>query len=73
MSDAAIASLNKRWQRLCADIAAEARKQGAKEPFIYACESGICVTDGLPASGANVLFTLPKPPHIVVDYDAGGW
>ena len=66
------AQLNKRWQALCADIAALARERGAKDPFIYACEGGLCVTDGLPNSG-NILFTLPKPPLAVVTFDAGGW
>ncbi len=67
--------LNKRWQALCADIATLARKRGANEPFIFACESGLCVTDGLPTSGSDdaILFTLPKPPNSVVSYDSGGW
>ncbi len=64
--------LNERWQKLCVDIATEARRQGAKEPFIYACEGGLCVTDGMPQSN-NILFTLTKPPIAVVSYDAGGW
>ena len=64
--------LNKRWQSLCADIATLARALGAKEPFIYACESGLCITDSEP-NGAAVLFTLPKPPATVVTFDAGGW
>lgn len=67
------AQLNKRWQKLCADIAALAKKRGAVEPFIFACESGLCITDGQPKGGADVLFTLPKPPMEVVTYDAGGW
>jgi hypothetical protein len=67
------AQLNKRWQALCADIATLARQRGAKEPFIFACEGGLCITDGPPASGADVLFTLRKPPCAVVNYDAGGW
>lgn len=75
------AQLNKRWQKLCADVAEEARRQGAKEPFIFACESGLCVLDGAPGTpavdnrsrGHEVLFTLPKPPSRVVAFDAGGW
>lgn len=67
------AQLNKRWQKLCADIADLARERGAKEPFIYACESGLCVTDGPPANGADVLFVLNKPPLAIVSYDSGGW
>lgn len=65
--------LNKRWQKLCADIAAEARARGAKNPFIFACESGLCVLDGQPTHGDRVLFMLNKPPMAVVDFDAGGW
>jgi hypothetical protein len=68
-----IDALNKRWQRLCADIAAEAYRRGAKEPFIYAREGGLCVTDGEPDSAADVLFSLDKPPIAVVSYGAGGW
>ncbi len=72
-----VAQLQARWSRLCADIAEEARNQGASEPFIFACESGLCVLDGPahPDNGAGrgdeVLFTLRVP--IDVAYDAGGW
>jgi hypothetical protein len=65
--------LNRRWQKLCADIAILARERGAQEPFIYACESGLCVTDGPPNGAASVLFMLSKPPSSVVTFDAGGW
>lgn len=65
--------LNKRWQALCVDIASLARERGAREPFIFACESGLCVTDGEPKGGADVLFTLSKPPIAIVTFDAGGW
>lgn len=74
------AQLNRRWQKLCEDIAALAKKRGAIEPFIFACEAGLCVLDGPPfddatgkARGEAELFTLPVPPSAVVAYDAGGW
>lgn len=67
------AQLNRRWQKLCADIATLAKERGAAEPFIFACESGLCVCDGEPESNADVLFTLPHPPSSVVAYDSGGW
>ena len=66
-------ALNKRWQKLCADIAQEAKRLGATEPFIFACEAGLCVCDGQPKNGASVLFTLPHPRSSVITYDAGGW
>ncbi len=66
-------ALNKRWQKLCADIAQEARRLGAEEPFIFASEAGLCVCDGLPNGSADVLFRLPPPPSSVVTYDSGGW
>ena len=65
--------LNRRWQALCADIAHEARLRGAKDPFIFACESGLCILDGPPVRGDQVLFKLAAPPRLVVSYDAGGW
>jgi len=71
--------LNKRWHRLCSDIANEARARGAKEPFLFACESGIVVLDG-PPFGENedsrqdsILFILPWPPQAIIACDAGGW
>lgn len=71
--------LNARWQKLCADIAELARERGAREPFIFACESGLCVLDGPAfdqdenARERDVLFVLPKPPLTVAAFDSGGW
>ena len=72
--------LNRRWQKLCADIAVEALRQGAKAPFIFACESGLCILDGPPFDAPTqvghseaILFVLSKPPGSVIAFDAGGW
>ena len=72
--------LNKQWLALCADIAEEARRQGAEDPFIFACESGLCVLDGPPFDSStsasrweSILFTLPTPPVTVIAFDTGGW
>lgn len=73
-----VAQIQARWSKLCADIADEARRQGAAKPFVFACESGLCVLDG-PAHpsdghprGGDVLFTLRVPTGVVA-YDAGSW
>lgn len=72
-----VAGLRTRWLTLCKDIDAEARRQGATAPEIFACESGLCVLDGPPfddqekARSKAVLFTLPRP--VVIKFDAGGW
>lgn len=72
--------LNKRWQKLCTDIAGLAREEGAKEPFLFACESGLVVLDGPPFKDHTqvsrqdaVLFILPWPPGALMACDAGGW
>jgi hypothetical protein len=72
--------LNKRWQKLCEDIAAEARRQGAVEPLIFASEAGLCVIDsaGLEHPKAKsmndaILFVLRPPPKSLIMYDSGGW
>ena len=72
------ARLKVRWQKLCKDLADEARSQGAEKPFIFACESGLVVLDGPPFEEATqkprqdaILFVLPWPSTIPCD--AGGW
>ncbi len=72
-------ALRRRWKRLCEDIAEEARRRGAKDPFIFACEHGLCILDGPPFDAnenprnSAEIFTLAPPLVTTISYDAGGW
>jgi len=69
--------LEKRWQKLCKDIAEEARRQGAVEPLIFASEAGLCVIDsaGLGSRRRSRMIATPRKTDKgwLVIFDCGHW